>query len=114
MDVDVKFNGKVVSKGQLRNDFFSQLNGLMFSKKLKKGSSLILDRGYESRIDSGIHMLFVFFSLDVVFLNAKKEVVDVGSARPFISVITPKKRARYILEMNKGENVLKVGDKVSF
>jgi uncharacterized membrane protein (UPF0127 family) len=59
-------------------------------------------------------MLFVFFPLDVVFLNAKKEVVDVREAFPFKSLITPKKKAKYIIEMNKGENVLKIGDKVSF
>ncbi len=114
MDVDVKFDGKVVSKGRLCGKFASELKGLMFSKKLKRGRSLILDRGYESRADSGIHMLFVFFSLDLVFLNSKKEVVDVREAFPFVSLIVPKKKARYIIEMNKGENILKVGDKVSF
>jgi uncharacterized protein len=114
MDVDIKFNKKVVSKGRFCNGFFSQLNGLMFSKKLGEGRSLILDRGYESRIDSGIHTLFVFFSLDIVFLDAKKKVVDVRSAKPFVSLITPRKKARYVVEMNAGENILNVGDKVSF
>ncbi len=114
MDVNIKFNGKIISKAKLCNDFASQLRGLMFSRKLKKGKSLILDRGYESRVDSGIHMLFVFFSLDVIFLNSEKEVVDIREAYPFVSFITPKVKTRYVIEMNKGENKLKIGDRITF
>jgi uncharacterized protein len=114
MDVNIKFRGKIVSKARFGKSFLAQLNGLMYTRKLKGGRSLILDRGYESRVDSGIHMLFVFFPLDVVFLDAKKIVVDVREAFPFRSIVTPRKKARYIIEMNKGENILKIGDKVSF
>jgi len=114
MDVDVKFKGKVIFKGKLCKNFFSKFRGLMFSKKLKKSRCLIFVNDFQSRINSSIHMLFVFFPIDVVFLDFNYEVVDVRTAYPFISFIMPKKKAKYVIEMNKGENILKVKDRVIF
>lgn len=101
-------------KAKVCDDFFSKLRGLMFSKKLKEGECIILSNDYESRINSAIHMLFVFFPLDVIFLDSEKKVVDVRKANPFVSLIIPRKRAQHVVEMNAGENLLKIGDKVSF
>jgi uncharacterized protein len=114
MDVNIKLNGKVISKGKLCNDYFSKFRGLMFSKKLKKENSVILVCDFESRFCCAIHMLFVFFPLDVIFLNKKKEVVDIRKSYPFVSFIAPKSNSKYVIEMNMGENILKIGDKVIF
>lgn len=112
--MDVKLKNRVISKTKTLDSFFSKFRGLMFSKKLDKGKSLIFILDSESRFNSMIHMLFVFFPIDVVFLNSSKKVVDVRKAYPFVSFILPKFKSKYVLEMNAGENVLKVGDKVNF
>jgi hypothetical protein len=111
MDVNVFFNGKIISKASVLSGF-SKYWGLMFSKKLRRGKSVIFIFDKERKV--GIHMLFVFFPLDIVFLNSKKRVVDVRRSLPFISFIIPRKKAKYVIEMNRGENVLRVGDKVEF
>lgn len=114
MGVNIKLNGEVVSKARYCESFFSKTKGLMFSKKLKKGRSLILVDDFEPRFGSVIGMFFVFFPLDIIFLDSNKKVVDVRDAKPFQSYIAPKKSAKYAIEMNKGENILKIGDKVTF
>ena len=111
--MDVKLNNKVIFRAKILNNFFSKFKGLMFSR-LEKGKSLIFVLDFESRLNSAIHMLFVFFPLDVVFLDASKKVVDVRKAYPFVSFILPRFKSKYVIEMNAGENVLKVGDRVSF
>lgn len=114
MDVNIKLKGKIISRAKYCESFFSKTKGLMFSKKLQKGKSIILVDKFEPRFGSVIGMFFVFFSIDIIFLDSNKKVVDVRSAKPFQSYIAPKGSARYAIEMNKGENILKVGDKVSF
>ena len=113
MDVNLK-SKDANYKAKLCDDFFSKLKGLMFSKRLNRGECVILSNDYESRINSSIHMLFVFFPLDVVFLDSEKKVVDVRRAKPFVSLIIPRRGAQYVVEMNAGENLLKIGEKVSF
>jgi hypothetical protein len=114
MGVDILFEGKKISEAKYCDNLFSSGKGLMFSRKLKKGKSVILVAGYESRFGSAITMLSVFFPLDLIFLNSKKEVVDVRKAYPFMPLIIPKKKSKYVIEMNLGENKLKIGDKVTF
>jgi len=112
--VNIKFKGKVISKAKYCDGYFSKFMGLMFSKKLNSGKSVILVCDFNSRFFCAIHMLFVFFPLDIIFLDSDKKVVDVRKAYPFVSFIAPRKEAKYVIEMNKGENILKIGDKVTF
>ena len=99
--------GKKISKAKYCNSIFSKFKGLMFSNKLKKGRSIILVGNNLS-----LHMFFVFFPIDIVYLDSNKKVVEIRQAIPFLSFIRPKKKSKYVIEMNRGENVLKIGDKV--
>ncbi|MBI2499194.1 DUF192 domain-containing protein [Candidatus Woesearchaeota archaeon] len=77
--------------------FFKKFRGLMFSKK----RNLIFDLCKETRIGAMIHMFFVFYPIDVYWLNEKKEIVDERvNLKPFMIAI-PKKKARYIIEISK-------------
>jgi len=69
----------------------------MFSKK----RNLIFDLGKETRLGAIIHMFFVFYPIDVYWLDEKKEIVDKReSLKPFMIAI-PQKKARYIVEISK-------------
>jgi len=83
----------------------------MFSKK----KTLIFIFGKEKIIP--LHMLFVFFPIDVLFLDKNKKVVEIKeNLRPF-SFYTPKNKAKYIIELpfntikNSGT---RAGDKIGF
>jgi len=76
-----------------------QAIGLMFSLKKNFNYALIFDRKEETKIGAAIHMFFVFYPINILFLNSKKEVVDIKeNLKPFF-MYTPKKKARYIIEL---------------
>ncbi|MFH1450711.1 MAG: DUF192 domain-containing protein [archaeon] len=91
---------------------FQKLRGLMF--RLKPGP-LFFEFKEESKFDSAIHMLFVFQSLDLVYLNSKWEVVDIKKALPFIPYYAPKEPAKYLIELPSGQGELfKIGEKLNY
>src|SRR3989338_3728511 len=83
-------NAKVCSS------ILSKSIGLMFSKKRK---SLVFIFGREKIIP--LHMLMVFYPIDVLFLNKKREVVEIKEKFMPFSFYTPKKEAIYIMELPK-------------
>ena len=91
---------------------FSKAMGLMFSKKPK---TLVFIFKKEKIIP--LHMLFVFFPIDILFLDKDKEIVEIKeSLKPF-SFYTPKKKAMYIIELPEGaikETKTGVGDRIGF
>ena len=106
--------GKVIAaNAELCTSLFSKAKGLMFSKKSEK--ALVFDFGKEKRID--LHMLFVFYPIDVIFLNNKLKVVELKeNFMPFTFYLS-RKKARYVIETNSGkirETGTKLGNKIVF
>ena len=86
-------------KAQKIEGIFGKVRGLMFSKR--KNLLFVFDR--EQKI--GIHMLFVFFKIIVVWLDGKKRITKVKVMRPFVSV--SEARGRYILEIPYSQKMLR-------
>ena len=88
--------------------------GLMFSKQLQEHESVIIDVKKESRLGASVHMFFVFFPIDVVWLNNEMKVVDIAHRLlPFTPFRMPKRPARFILELpskSAQEKNIKIGD----
>ncbi len=60
-----------------------------------------------------LHMLFVFFPIDVLYLNKNKQVIEVKqNFKPF-TFYTPKVKARYVVELPYRTHA-SVGDSVTF
>ena len=95
------------------NNIFSKGFGLMFSKKTNK--ALMFDFKKEKIIS--LHMLFVFYPIDVLFLNKDKKVVEIKeNLKPF-RFYTPKKKARYVVELLNGvvkSSRTTIGDSIHF
>ena len=102
--VKIRCKDKVLlTKVKYCDSFMSRMLGLMFSRKLnqKEGAILVADR--ESKEATSIHMFFVFFPLDVFWLDSDLRVVDVRrNIRPFVPLIVPGEKARYVLETSVG------------
>lgn len=99
----------------MADSFFSRLRGLMLKGSLERGMILKLPPG-RSRHSSGIHMFFMRIPLDVIFLDAQKKVVDQVNLKPW-QVYTPKKPARYVLELEEGliiSSGTEIGDEIDF
>lgn len=95
--------------------FFSRLRGFMFRRELARDEGLVLVEGRESRMDTSIHMFFVWTDLAVIWLNAEREIVDTVLARAWRPFYAPAKPAQYTIEVHpKRLNEFTVGDKVEF
>ncbi len=89
---------------------FSKAIGLMFSRK-PRALVLILKK---EKI-APLHMFFVFFPIDVLFLDKNNIVVEIKeSLKPF-AFYTPKNKAMYVIELPEGtvkRTKTQVGDKI--
>ena len=107
--------GRIVSADvEIARSFLSKLLGLMFRKSFT--GALIFDMGRETY--DGIHMLFVYFPIDVVFLDADRRIVDVKeNVRPWVGTAFPKSRFVYAIELPAGtigRVGLKMGDQLTW
>ncbi len=100
----------VSSKCFVFETFFSKFRGLMF-RGLGDGESVILSTGKDGTYNSAIHMFFVFYPIDVAWVNSDMEVVDLKRVYPFTPYASSRKPAKYVLEMKKSN--LKIGDEIS-
>lgn len=95
--------------------FFCQLRGLTFRRTLPAGEGLLLVQKQDSRINSSIHMLFVFFDLTTVWIDSAYNVVDVRLARRWRPVYVPAKPARFVLELSADRiDEFRIGEVVEF
>ena len=105
----------IVRHARWCSSFASKLRGFTLQRELPAGEGLVLVEGKESRINTSIHMLFVFFELGVIWVNSAGEVVDKALARPWRLSYAPQAPARYVIE-GRPEILERVaiGDKVRF
>lgn len=91
---------------------FSKALGLMFSKKNK---TLIFTFSREKIIS--LHMFFVFYPIDVLYLNKDRKVVQLKeNFKPF-RILIAKNPAKYIIELPNStisKTNTKLGDTISF
>lgn len=100
-----KTTGKeIISKAREAKGIWGRLKGLMFERKENFDYGLVFESNEETRMGSSIHMMFVFFPIDAVYLDSGKKVVDVArSLTPFTLNYTPKKKAKYLIELPAGK-----------
>ena len=95
------------------DDILSKFIGLMFSRPQKK--ALILKFNQEENIS--LHMVFVFYPIDVLFLSKNKIVIDKKeNFRPF-TFYKSKKKAMYAIELLNGtikKTKTEIGDRIGF
>lgn len=105
----------LVDRARWCNDFFSRMRGFTFRRSLEPGEGLVLVEGSESRVNSGITMLFCFLDLGVIWVNGDGEVVDKVVAHPWRPSYLPQAPATYAIEADPIiiEQV-QIGDHVTF
>ena len=95
--------------------FWCRLRGLMFRRSLPSQQGLLLVQARDSRVDSSIHMLFMWMDLGVVWINGVGKVVDLILAKKWRPAYFPQRPARYILEIPvKYLGLFHIGDKIRF
>jgi hypothetical protein len=86
----------IIKNAKLCRGMFCKAFGFMFRFK-KPEQALVFIFNKEVRAD--LHMFFVFFSIDVLFLDKNKKVVDIKkNFKPF-TYYAPKAKAMYVAEL---------------
>ena len=125
-NITISYNAK------LCEDNFSKFIGLMLSKQAKIDKRFLVPRnskeflGKQSRAlifkfkrDKiiSLHMFFVFYPIDVLFLDKNKIVVDTKeNFKPF-TFYKSKKKAMYAIELSAGtvrKSKTSIGNKIRF
>ncbi len=105
----------VLERIRVCDSFWSRFRGLQLVRQLPENEGLLFVTGSESRANTTIHMLFMLFSIGVVWLDASGKVVDTRLARPWRLAYAPQRAAQYFVEANTSllERV-QIGDVLRF
>jgi len=95
--------------------FWCHFHGLMFRPSIDPDKGLLFVHNRSSIVNTTIHMLFMFFPIAVVWLDADQVVVDKKYAKPWRPAYAPAKAAQYYIEAHPDllERV-EIGDKLLF
>ncbi|MFP4112171.1 MAG: DUF192 domain-containing protein [Candidatus Woesearchaeota archaeon] len=106
---------KIANGKRYADTFFKRMMGLMFTlPRIDEG--LIFT--FPKTMEASLHMFFVFYPIDILWLDEKKNVVDLRTnAIPFTPLIIPKKKAKYVIELpaySIDYSETEIGNKISF
>ncbi|MCS6992307.1 MAG: DUF192 domain-containing protein [Anaerolineales bacterium] len=102
-------------RGKWCQSFLSRLRGFTFRSQLAPEEGLVLVESHDSRIETAIHMLFVWTDLSIAWVNTQNEVVDTVLAKAWCPFYGPAKPARYVIEYHPARyGDFQVGDQIAF
>ncbi len=96
----LKYNSLEIAKNiEFCRTLPGQVLGLMFRKQIPEDFAMIFVLEKPSSI--GIHMLFMRFPIDVIFLNKEKRIAGLAQLKPWTGH-KAMKDIKYIIETNPG------------
>jgi uncharacterized membrane protein (UPF0127 family) len=113
-----RINGKkkeiICSKTVLRTSVFSRGTGLMFHSRIHDEAHVFL---FEKPRKVALTMMFVFFPIDVLYLDKNRRIVEIKEDfRPFAEY-HPEKESAYVIELPAGTvkaKKLKINNSMQF
>jgi uncharacterized membrane protein (UPF0127 family) len=108
-------NQIIIAGAKWCNSFGTKLRGFTFRRVLAREDGLVLVEKSDSKMNTSIHMLFVFFDLGVIWVNDKGVVVDTAVAKKWRLSYVPQAPARYVIEGHPSlVDIVQVGDHIEF
>lgn len=96
----LKYNGVEIAKDiEFSESMIGHTFGLMFRKNIPYNFARIFVLKRPSCVH--VHMLFMFFPIDVIFLNEKKKISGLASLNPWTGYKIMK-NIKYVIEMKAG------------
>jgi uncharacterized membrane protein (UPF0127 family) len=96
----LKYKGSVIAKNiEFARTLASKIKGLMFRKSIPDDYAMIFTFERPTSID--VHMLFVFFPLDIIFLDNDKKISGYARLKPWLGYKVMK-NIKYLIEMKAG------------
>lgn len=95
---------------------FEQTRGLMWREVMEEHQGMLFI--FEEEAPRSFWMLNTYIPLDIIYINAQKEIVSIHKAKPHsIKNIKSEQPAQYTLEVNQGfceKYGIKAGDSIDF
>ena len=116
-DLQMKINDKLIET-ELANDFATRQKGLSGRECIGDNQAMLFE--FDTSERWGIWMKDMKFSIDIVWLDADKKVIDVEegvSPDSYPSIFYPKGFASYVIEFGQGgisRKNITVGDQISW
>ncbi len=93
--------GKIIAgEVELADSFWRRFRGLMFRRRFPSGKALFFKFNKPGR--HRVHMYFVRFSVDLVYLDSSFKIVEVRARLKPWRVYWPKAVAKYLIELPAG------------
>lgn len=112
--MNIYHNNKCIASNVIHADsFLSQARGLMFKKPLKQDTAVTFNLKIVKDVD--VHMLFVFFNIDVVFLDSENIVIKAHTLKSFTGTAKAE-NVKTVLELSEGtieRYKIKTGDRIT-
>ncbi|MFH1587709.1 MAG: DUF192 domain-containing protein [Candidatus Diapherotrites archaeon] len=99
---------KILDKTRIADSHWKKFKGLMLESKKNFDYALIFEFAEQGTLINAIHMLFVFFPIDAIYLDENKKAVDIKrNLKPWTLYYAPKKPAKYLIELpeEKGKEI---------
>lgn len=101
----------ISERAKIATEFISKFRGLMFKREIEKNGGLILVN------TNSIHTFFMYFPIDVLFLNSDFLVIKkIENLKPN-RITSPFNKAKFVVELKTGKikkTNTEVGDKIIF
>ncbi|MGM0439178.1 MAG: DUF192 domain-containing protein [Patescibacteria group bacterium] len=114
---EISLNGGQL-KAQIAATDYQRKKGLSSRKEIAEKEGMIFT--FEEEDFHSIWMKDMNFSIDIIWINSEKEIVDIkrnASPDSYPETFRPNKPAKYVLEVKAGfveKNNLKIGDTLDF
>lgn len=103
----------VLSEAEVADSFWKRFRGLMLRRKFPRGGALLFKFKKPGRYS--IHMFFMRFPIDLVYLDFGFKVVETRERLKPWRVYMPKNKSQYLLELPEGtvsRLKIKIGQKI--
>lgn len=106
---------------ELADSFMKKMVGLMYRQTIGKSAGMLFPIADPGVLAATITMMNMKFSIDIIWLDEKKRVVDIAEkAQPTSSMFDsyrPRRAAKYVIELEAGAARrlgIRIGDKMKF
>lgn len=98
----------IVTHGRRADNFWTRLRGLIGVRELPPGDGLLIEPCH------GVHCMFMSIPIDVVYVSAEDEVIDVDHAMQPWAVGKIRRACAYVVELPVGQAAqVDVGDRLA-
>ncbi len=105
----------VLAHAERRDGLWGHFTGLMLRRHIEKDEGLLFIYGRESKLETAIHMLFMFFPIATVWMDKNGLVVHKVLAKPWRLSYASPRPAQYFIEAHPTLlDRVEVGDRLRF